>query len=236
MQKGEKRKAEILQAASVLFSQKGYQKTTLQDILDTVGCSKGSFYHHFESKIQVLEALALERTRKDYLVYSNTPADNSLQKLNNLLYYSCPFRLDEVHFTAARLGLGIRQEGAVIAVHIHEAKKTAFFDDLKALFSQMKDEGTAYYSNESLPELLWDTHMVFCDTLLMENCRLIISGETPKNRMLQMLQAARFSWERLLDLPYGSIFILQADELMKTLEKVSLIVGLEEEQLRFDKL
>jgi len=234
--KGEKRKTEILKAASDLFSLKGYQKTTLQDILDSVKCSKGSFYHHFESKIQVLEALALEHTHQDYLDFSAALFRTSIDKLNLLLYYSCPFRHSGAQFTAARLGLGIRQEGAVIAEHIREAKKTAFFDELKALLSQMQEEGIAFFSNESLPELLWDTHLVFCDTLLAENCRLIISGETPGSRMLQMLQAARFSWERLLDLPYGSISILPADELMQTLKEVSDIIRMEEEQLRFDKI
>ena len=69
MQKGDKRREEILKAASALISQKGYRRTTLQDILDAVGCSKGSFYHHFDSKLQVLEAIALMRTRADYLSY-----------------------------------------------------------------------------------------------------------------------------------------------------------------------
>ena len=236
MQKGEKRKAEILQASSELFAQKGYRKTTLQDILDSVKCSKGSFYHHFESKLQVLEALALEHTQQDYQDFRSTSPETLLGELNHLLYFSCPFRLQEVHYTAALLGLGIRQEGAVIAAHIREARKTAFFDDLKALLRRMKEEGLAYFSNESLPELLWDTHMVFCDTLLLENCRLIISGATPGSRMLQMLQAARFVWERLLDLPFGCIDIIGADELIQTLVEASAIIRMEQEQLRFDTL
>ncbi len=76
--------------------------------------------------------------------------------------------------------------------------------------------------------------MVFCDTLLLENCRLIISGATPGSRMLQMLQAARFVWERLLDLPYACIEIIGGDELMQTLDEASAIIRLEQEQLRFD--
>ena len=40
----------ILSAAERLFAQKGYAKTTLQDIIDTTGLSKGAVYHHFKSK------------------------------------------------------------------------------------------------------------------------------------------------------------------------------------------
>ena len=51
MKKGERRKEEILQTAADLFAQKGYLRTTLNDIISQIGCSKGSFYHHFESTL-----------------------------------------------------------------------------------------------------------------------------------------------------------------------------------------
>ncbi|MEI3406316.1 MAG: TetR/AcrR family transcriptional regulator [Christensenellales bacterium] len=34
-----------------LFYTKGDEKTSIQDILDEVGFSKGGFYHHFDSKL-----------------------------------------------------------------------------------------------------------------------------------------------------------------------------------------
>ena len=43
----------ILSAAERLFAQKGYAKTTLQDIIDTTGLSKGAVYHHFQSKEEI---------------------------------------------------------------------------------------------------------------------------------------------------------------------------------------
>ena len=39
----------ILDAAALLFLQKGYQNTTLQDIIDATKLSKGAVYHHFRS-------------------------------------------------------------------------------------------------------------------------------------------------------------------------------------------
>lgn len=234
MQKGDKRREEILKAASALISQKGYRRTTLQDILDAVGCSKGSFYHHFDSKLQVLEAIALMRTRADYLSYRGRPQGNALSALNDLLYYSCTLRDGEEHFMAALIGLGIRQEGAAMSAHLREARRATFFDDLRALLGDLREEGLAHFDNDTLPELLWDTHMSFCEALMREGSRLIISGGTPGSRMAQMLRAARFQWERLLDLPFASIIILPVDELIRSLSAASAIVKAEEEQLRFD--
>ena len=51
------RKAQILEAAARLFAEQGYLATTINDILEAVGIAKGTFYHHFASKQEVLDAL-----------------------------------------------------------------------------------------------------------------------------------------------------------------------------------
>ncbi|MDR1634261.1 MAG: TetR/AcrR family transcriptional regulator [Bifidobacteriaceae bacterium] len=47
----------ILDAAAELFARKGYDATTVGDILEVVGMGKGTFYHYFKSKEEVLEAV-----------------------------------------------------------------------------------------------------------------------------------------------------------------------------------
>lgn len=53
----EVRKNEILDAAHKLFVEKGYSKTTVIDILNVNGLSKGVFYYYFKSKEEVLDAI-----------------------------------------------------------------------------------------------------------------------------------------------------------------------------------
>ena len=48
---------EILDAATFLFIHKGYEKTTVNDILDKVEIGKGTFYHYFKSKEDVMNAV-----------------------------------------------------------------------------------------------------------------------------------------------------------------------------------
>lgn len=47
----------ILDTASRLFLQNGYERTTLQDIIDATHLSKGAIYHHFASKEAILIAV-----------------------------------------------------------------------------------------------------------------------------------------------------------------------------------
>ena len=48
----------ILDAALRLFLEKGYEQTTILDIVDEMGgLTRGAYYHHFKSKEEVLDAL-----------------------------------------------------------------------------------------------------------------------------------------------------------------------------------
>ena len=51
------RRAEMITAAHQLFYTKGYENTSINDIINTVGVSKGAFYHHFDSKQAVMMAV-----------------------------------------------------------------------------------------------------------------------------------------------------------------------------------
>ena len=53
------RREEILDAAHTLFTTKGFQPTTMEDILGIVGIAKGTLYYHFPSKEPILTALVL---------------------------------------------------------------------------------------------------------------------------------------------------------------------------------
>ena len=50
-------RAEILGAAMALFAKSGYEATSVAEICEAAGVSKGAFYHHFSSKQQVFLAL-----------------------------------------------------------------------------------------------------------------------------------------------------------------------------------
>ena len=47
-------KAELIQASIGLFEENGFSATSIQDIVDRVGVTKGSFYYHFKSKEELL--------------------------------------------------------------------------------------------------------------------------------------------------------------------------------------
>lgn len=80
-------KREILEAAKELFLSKGYEETSITDIMELAGGAKGMFYRFFESKEEVMHALG------DQMFLANNPFEavrgrsalNGLQKIREVL-------------------------------------------------------------------------------------------------------------------------------------------------------
>lgn len=80
-------KSEIMIAAKELFFSKGYEETTVTDIMEKVGGAKGMFYRCFESKEEIMQAIG------DQMFFENNPFEavkkrtdlNGLQKIRELL-------------------------------------------------------------------------------------------------------------------------------------------------------
>ena len=55
MKKGEKRKQDLIRIAYRLFTARGYEHTSVDEIIAEAGIAKGTYYYYFESKEQMLE-------------------------------------------------------------------------------------------------------------------------------------------------------------------------------------
>ena len=60
----EERKNEILDVAGELFAEKGYDNASTNDIIAKIGIARGTLYHHFGSKEEILDAIVDRMTRE----------------------------------------------------------------------------------------------------------------------------------------------------------------------------
>lgn len=80
--KGSRREGELLSASARLFSINGFERTTIQDIADSLEMTKGSLYYYVASKEELLFLVVL-RTHKELMAnvvdsvdyYGFTPLD-----------------------------------------------------------------------------------------------------------------------------------------------------------------
>ncbi|MEW7290331.1 TetR/AcrR family transcriptional regulator [Aquimarina sp. 2304DJ70-9] len=85
--KPESRKQEIINAASILFKEKGYSAVTMRDLAKAMGIKAASLYNHIQSKQEILSTIIIElaeefTTGMNQIVNSN---ENSIQKLEKII-------------------------------------------------------------------------------------------------------------------------------------------------------
>jgi AcrR family transcriptional regulator len=89
VKKAEVRRQEIVAAARQLFQAREYEKTTMQDVMDQLGIAKGTIYHYFKSKEELLEAVVDDIVEEDMArkqALMKETQGNALEKIRILIH------------------------------------------------------------------------------------------------------------------------------------------------------
>ena len=80
----EERKNEILDVAEQLFAEKGFDNASTNDIINKIGIARGTLYHHFASKEEILDAMVERMTSQSISRAAAVIADKSVPLLERL--------------------------------------------------------------------------------------------------------------------------------------------------------
>lgn len=146
---------QILSASAKLFIENGYEKTTIQDIMDELKLSKGAIYHHFKSKEEILNAVLNKRSiyAKEMLydLIKNTKAENAREKLKKILISSVTDReahaidlilssqIKNPQFVVSGLQSNVRDDAGIVSKLLlegikDESIKTEYPDECAEIF------------------------------------------------------------------------------------------------------
>ncbi len=218
MLKGDLKKQAILETAEKLFFEKGYSSATIDDILEILGCSKGSLYHHFESKQQILHDLCVNHANAAFKAYSDTAHPDTLSAFNSLLYHGVMVRSGQERMLSTLLPLFGTNDGDLMISAMIRAQETLFLPEIRTLLEKLREEKQAFWNLPMLPDLVWHTYASFYGSMISFAAELMAGTQQP-GRIIAILDAARFIFERTLDLPYGSMEIIRADEALNTINQ-----------------
>lgn len=217
MKKGDLKRAQILDAAEKLFFDKGYDRTSVQDILDALGMSKGGFYHYFDSKESVLRAVSERRAegRFDRLTAELYGMRRSpIDRLNLLLGMVNLFETEELRFAALMLRLCYVEGDASMREH----HRRILLDRLAPHVSDVIAEGVADGSfHVRHPAEVARLLLLLALDVDEEACTLL--ADEPENpdvmlRMLELLNAWREAAEDLIGAPFGSVRLFDAPQVV----------------------
>lgn len=134
MKKGEKRKLELLQIAYKMFLTRGYENTSVDEIIEEAGIAKGTFYYYFKSKEQLLEEvigmmIEEEAQKARLIVGSDLPVP---QKIAAIM---AAFRLAQDEQT---IGDALNQPENIL---MHEKTNRRIIDTIVPILSEVVEAG-----------------------------------------------------------------------------------------------
>jgi len=215
MKKGDARRSELLTAAERLFCTKGYEQTSVQDILDEIHFSKGGFYHHFDSKLSVLEAICEMRAQESCeqakkIVETEVSA---AAKLNALFHGTALWQSENSSFATLLIQVAYRQDGALMREKMKTCQLISLQETLEDVIKAGVDSGEFFAADiPATASLLLRLFMQFTD----EAAFLMVqeeSAERIEEEIIRKLVVYRQAIERMLIAPFGSVVLFEAKEL-----------------------
>lgn len=215
MRKGDETKREILRAAEQLFCQKGYEATSMQEIVRAAGISKGGIYHHFASKEEMMTLLSHQHAEDAAARAEGQLADapDDLARLNLLLTACLPMQAEDAAFTAMLLPLMTSPEGRALALTYLGALSERFQPLLEETIAQGVKSGALFTEIRGVAGVV--LHLL--GDCFFDMATLLMQAKTDKQpcdaaELVSVLTRYRRSVEVLLNAPFGSIVLLSLDD------------------------
>jgi AcrR family transcriptional regulator len=213
------RRNQILDAALQLVYSKGYDKMTIQDILDKLQISKGAFYHYFDSKADVLEAavehMATEQVEPAFRSMVEDPHLTALEKLHRYFELSTSWKTSNKALLIQLMEIWYSDENALARQKMLAKSR----QHLGPYFTKIIDQGVREgVFTTPYPEIASQVTINLFYDLAYTSGDLFISKEAQQNDAFQEAQILFAAYsdvlERILGAPKGSIQPL-TDEALK---------------------
>jgi len=138
------RRDAFLDVAQRLIQTRGYEQFSVQDVLDGVGASKGAFYHYFESKDAVVNAV-IERMADEATPtvqpMLDDPDRTAIDKLERLIQGMAAFKAERKDLVLGILQVWLSNDNAVVRERARRLVRTRLQPWLDGIVRQGLAEG-----------------------------------------------------------------------------------------------
>jgi len=207
------RRNEILDAAQRLVYTKGFGQMTIQDILDDLQISKGAFYHYFDSKHALLEALIerLQDEADEILVPITQDAQlSALEKLERYFATAARWKTAQKTYLLALLRVWYTDDNAIVRQKVFATAVKRITPLLSAIIRQGIQEGVL---TTPFPDQVGEVVLSLVQSLGDTYARMLLSPEA-EGGDLQRIQCTSAAYadalERVLGAPSGSLHLIDA--------------------------
>lgn len=207
----------FVDAAQRLIQAKGYEQLSVQDVIDEIGASKGAFYHYFDSKETLLEAV-IERMTDAALAVMTPIVDDpdlpGLRKLEVIFTTLAQWKGERKEFVVELLRVWMSDDNTVVREHFRRSITTRLTPLLTRIVRQGAAEGTFSTSSPDgaasvLVALLQGASDGATQLFLARQASAVSLDEVRSS-----FAAYAEAYERILGLPAGSWLMLDEPTLL----------------------
>ena len=209
MKEYEVRRNELLDAAWELFSRHGYDRTPVSAIIDKINVSKGTFYHYFKSKEDLLDA-AIERITvaitDEIRSAIGQPGLTAVEKLNLFMEASRKWKAEHAEQIRELTQVVYRDENLRLRHKMDIRTLTLLVPVLTGIISQGVEEGV--FRVEEDPGMVAELILCLVNVFAHLNSQSLLGMEEhPENLGMIMRRLGFFfnTLERILGATKGSI-------------------------------
>ncbi len=218
----EERKKEIMDTAQTLFYQKGYENTSVNFIIETIGISKGTFYHYFKSKEDLLDNIVEKFTNEIISKLEpivNDKSMDAISKLNEFYRQAGMYKVENIDIIKTIVNALYNDKNLLLRYKMNNRTTELTLPLMTKVFEQGKNEGSF---NIEHPEATARIILFFGTSLGEYNAKLMMSlDENPDNieEMKKHFNIYQTSVQRILGAPEGSIKIFDEQIVDAIMEK-----------------
>ena len=190
------RKNEILDVADELFGKKGFDGTSTNDILERVGIARGTLYHHFKSKEEIMDALIERYSDRLLGAAQEVAADKTIPLVDRIIRVVMSMNFNS----------GSSEE---IMEHIHKPQNALMHQKIQKMIINGLTPILADIICEGIDQGVFNTPYPYeCMEMVVTYANTIFDDdmvEMTNEQRFTRVQAFIFNVERLLDVERGSL-------------------------------
>ena len=212
----DQRRNEILDSAQRFVYTKGYEQMSIQDILDDLKISKGAFYHYFDSKSALLEALTGRILSNVMQIVQPIIADPDLSAIGKLERYFetvSNWKTNQKDYILQLFRVWYTDENAILRQRITASTLKLVSPFITLIIRQGIEEGIFH---TRYPEELAAVVLTLLQGMGEAMSALILSPELVEgieDRMIQNVDVYTASIERVLGLEPGTLHLVRTEDI-----------------------
>jgi AcrR family transcriptional regulator len=205
------KRTEIIDSAVKFIYTLGYEQMSIQNIINDLQISKGAFYHYFNSKQDLLEAV-IKRMMVEILAVINPiacdPALSAAEKLDSYFKVASIWKLEHANYLTPILKVWYTDENTIVRDKSYHNVMMEITPVLERIIEQGMHEGvfnisSSYMMGHVVYELIFGMGDIMAKQLVSSN-----SSDFDSERFYGTIGVFTTSLERILGAKPGSIQII----------------------------